>query len=64
MNVELENSIKGYEALFKETNHPIFGAIWLYTKRTGNIIKLDGIKLRSSVEVTKKVENNEIEYGV
>ena len=41
---ELENSMKGFKALFNDTCHPVFGAIYFYERRTKNVIKLDGLE--------------------
>ena len=46
----LENSIKGYQDLFDATMNPVFGAILMYTKRTGNIITFDGLGLEKQEE--------------
>ena len=50
MKKDLENSIKGYQALFDATMNPVFGTILMYTKRTGNIIKLNGLGLEKQDE--------------
>ena len=51
MKKDLENSIKGYQALFDATMNPVFMTILKYTQRTGNIIKLDGLGLEKEEEL-------------
>lgn len=41
---ELENSMRGFKALFDATCHPVFGAIYFYEQRTKNVIKLQGLE--------------------
>ena len=57
MDNEISNLMKSYEALYKETNNPIFNAVCLYIKRTNNKFLLGGIDL------TETNQNSEIEEG-
>ena len=56
---ELENSIRGFKALFNATGHPVFAAVYFYERRTNNVIKLQGLE-QEQIQEDSNLVNDEI----